>query len=56
MKTKTKTEKEYAVVLKKKAEKFLDGLSEPNYSAVKTAILSLAYNPRPFGYYQTIRF
>jgi len=50
MKTKTKTEKEYTVVLKKKAEKFLDGLSEPNYSAVKTAILSLAYNPRPFGY------
>ena len=25
-------------------------LSEPNYSAVKTAILSLAYNQRPFGY------
>ena len=50
MKTKTKIEKEYTVVLKKKAEKFLDGLSEPNYSAVKTAILSLAYNPRPFGY------
>jgi len=27
MKTKTKTEKEYTVVLKKKAEKFLDELT-----------------------------
>lgn len=44
------TQKKYTLTLKKKAEKFLEKLSEPEYSNVKSAVLSLAENPRPFGY------
>lgn len=40
----------YKVLIKKKAEKFLEKLSEPNYSSVKSAIISLSFDARPFRY------
>lgn len=42
--------KKYNVLIKKSAEKFLEKLSEPYYSAIKSAIMSLSEEPRPFGY------
>lgn len=42
--------KKYTLTFKKIAEKFLEKLSEPDYSYVKSAVLSLTENPRPFGY------
>jgi mRNA interferase RelE/StbE len=42
--------KVYKLIIKKSAEKFLENLSEPHYSTLKTAILELQNNPRPFGY------
>lgn len=42
--------KKYNVLVKKSAEKFLEKLSEPHYSAIKSAIISLSEEPRPFGY------
>lgn len=43
-------EKIYTININKKASKFLESLSEPHRSSIVNAILSLAYNPRPFGY------
>ena len=40
----------YQVTLKKRAIKALEKINEPYYSALKHAIYSLAYTPRPKGY------
>lgn len=40
----------YTLYIQKKAEKFLEKLSEPDYSLVKSVLISLSDNPRPFGY------
>jgi len=40
----------YSVTLKKRAIKALETINEPYYSNIKTAIYSLADNPRPQGY------
>lgn len=40
----------YQVALKKGAIKALEEIHEPYYSSIKTAIYSLADNPRPQGY------
>lgn len=40
----------YNIILKKKAAKSLECISEPYYSTILKAIYSLAKNPRPFGY------
>lgn len=40
----------YTLIIKKKAEKFLESLSEPEYSKVKSTMYALAKEPRPFGY------
>ena len=40
----------YQVRLKKQAIKTLEKINEPNYSAIKSAILALAAEPRPAGY------
>ena len=39
----------YKVVIDKRAVKMLEGIHEPYYSALKSAILSLANEPRPSG-------
>jgi mRNA interferase RelE/StbE len=40
----------YKVNIQKRALKALEGISEPYYSNIKTAIFSLSNNPRPQGY------
>jgi len=40
----------YKVEIEKKAAKTLERINEPDYYRLKTAILSLANAPRPFGY------
>jgi mRNA interferase RelE/StbE len=40
----------YNVTIKKKAAKVLEKINEPYYSSIKTALYSLADDPRPFGY------
>ncbi|UZD39118.1 type II toxin-antitoxin system RelE/ParE family toxin [Capnocytophaga ochracea] len=42
--------KKYTVVVVKKISKFIESLSEPHYSAIVRALVSLEENPRPFGY------
>ena len=42
--------KKYTVVVVKKISKFIESLSEPHYSAIVRALISLEENPRPFGY------
>ncbi|MBI1647752.1 type II toxin-antitoxin system RelE/ParE family toxin [Capnocytophaga sp. 051621] len=44
------TEKKYTVIVVKKISKFIESLSEPHYSAIINALVSLEENPRPFGY------
>lgn len=39
----------YNIKISKKIEKFVESLSEPYYSAIKKAILSLENDPRPAG-------
>jgi len=40
----------YKVEIEKKAAKALERINEPDYYRIKTAILNLTNNPRPFGY------
>ena len=40
----------YQITISKKAIKTLENISEPYYSNIRTAIYSLANNPRPMGY------
>ena len=40
----------YKVDVEKRAAKVLEKINEPEYSRLKTAILSLAKEPRPYGY------
>ena len=40
----------YKVVIERQAEKALEKIHEPDYSKIKSAIFSLANNPRPHGY------
>ena len=40
----------YSITLKKHAIKALEDINEPFYTAIKTAIYSLADNPRPKGF------
>lgn len=40
----------YKVTLRKRAMRVLEKINEPNYSKIKSAIHSLADNPRPQGY------
>ncbi len=40
----------YHITLKKRVISTLQKINEPYYSAIKTAIYSLADNPRPQGY------
>lgn len=40
----------YSVTFSKGVSKTLEKINEPYYSAIKTAIYSLADNPRPYGY------
>ncbi len=40
----------YKVTLKKRAIKVLQNINEPYYNNIKSAIYSLANNPRPQGY------
>lgn len=40
----------YTVVIEKHAAKSLEKIHEPDYSKIKTAIISLTANPRPTGY------
>lgn len=40
----------YKVTLKKRAIKALQNINEPYYNNIKSAIYSLANNPRPQGY------
>ena len=40
----------YNVEIEKKAAKTLERINEPDYYRIKTAILNLTNNPRPFGY------
>lgn len=47
------TEKKYTVIVVKKISKFIESLSEPHYSAIIKALVSLEENPRPFGYKKT---
>ena len=42
--------KVYQVFISRKAEKFIEKLSEPHYTAIKKAVLNLATNCRPAGY------
>ena len=42
--------KMYKVQIERKVQKKIAKISEPYYSKVKTAILSLAIDPRPIGY------
>jgi mRNA interferase RelE/StbE len=39
----------YEVVIERPVIKSLEKISEPDYSKIKNAILSLASNPRPAG-------
>ena len=41
---------QYQIIIKPKAIKALEKINEPDYSNIKTAIYSLADNPRPYGY------
>lgn len=40
----------YTLLIRRKAEKFLEKLSEPEYSQIKSTMLALTEDPRPFGY------
>lgn len=40
----------YKVRVERKTQKKLARISEPYYSQLKSAILNLGQNPRPFGY------
>lgn len=40
----------YKVRIERKVQKILSKISEPYYSKIKLAILSLSQNPRPQGY------
>ncbi|MDD2793848.1 MAG: type II toxin-antitoxin system RelE/ParE family toxin [Sediminibacterium sp.] len=40
----------YKIRIEKAVQKNLEKIDEPYYSKIKTAILSLANNPRPQGY------
>jgi mRNA interferase RelE/StbE len=40
----------YTVSIRKRAMKALEGINEPYYSSIKTAIFDLEKNPRPQGY------
>ena len=40
----------YKVTLRNRAIKELQHISEPYYSSIKSAIYSLADNPRPYGF------
>jgi len=40
----------YKVEVERKAAKALERINDPDYSRIKTAILSLANEPRPYGY------
>ena len=42
----------YKVTLKKRAIKALQNINEPYYTNIKSAIYSLANNPRPPGIYK----
>lgn len=44
------SERKYTVLVKKRVAKLMQTLSEPYYSALKSAMYSLADNPRPYGY------
>lgn len=40
----------YQLTIRPKAVKALEKIDEPDYSAIKVAMYSLAENPRPHGY------
>ena len=40
----------YQLTIKPRAVKAMEKINEPDYSNIKTAIYSLADNPRPHGY------
>ncbi|HEY4325257.1 MAG TPA: type II toxin-antitoxin system RelE/ParE family toxin [Mucilaginibacter sp.] len=40
----------YSVKIEKEVEKTLQKINEPYFSKIKTAILNLAHDPRPYGY------
>ncbi len=40
----------YEITIKPKVIKSLEKINEPHYSNIKSAIFSLADNPRPIGY------
>jgi mRNA interferase RelE/StbE len=40
----------YKVRIARKVQKKLSNISEPDYSKLKTSILDLGKNPRPYGY------
>ena len=44
------SKRKYTVLVKKRVAKLMQTLSEPYYSALKSAMYSLADNPRPYGY------
>lgn len=45
-----KEKRMYKLRIEKSVQKALEKIDEPYYSKIKTAILSLADNPRPQGY------
>lgn len=45
-----KEKRMYQLRIEKSVQKTLEKIDEPYYSKIKTAILNLAYNPRPQGY------
>ena len=40
----------YAINFSKQADKNLEKIKDPFYSAIKIAIKNLSQNPRPYGY------
>lgn len=40
----------YSVEINKNLIKLIEKMNEPTYTQIKTAVLDLAVNPRPFGY------
>ena len=40
----------YFVVISKHALKFLENISDPDYSRIKKSVYALSENPRPAGY------
>ena len=41
--------KKYSIIIKKTAQKFLDGLDDKNFNRIDDKIMSLKFNPFPKG-------